>query len=411
MSISIPIGFHFGLWAAALLALVSLINVIAQHQLGNRSLSTPQKLAFIALILYWLIHVVSLFYGGDPAIGLQIIEKKAVLLIFALCFLLSDTSYIQKKHFRCFFYALLVSICGVFLYNLGVGISKLIDGKAMASMFSTRFDLRHHAYVSLYIDTALAFIYVELSSRWKNIQNLVKIALIVSVPLLILYLHMINSRAGILVMWLVAAICVIHMSFFKHSWKIATVIAIIFTGCTLGISNIIPRHVNRIVATIVNTKDKDVEPDHRVSITHSTLELALEKPIIGYGVNRYRNVIAQSYTNKGFNIGVKAQFNAHNQYLETILAVGVFGVIFMLAFFLIPLWQAWKNRRYFLPTFLIVTIFCVNLLFESMLERQMGLLFVGFFMSVAILAQGRALTEQSESASAGCLKQVAAQNE
>ena len=67
------------------------------------------------------------------------------------------------------------------------------------------------------------------------------------------------------------------------------------------------------------------------------------------------------------------------------LSVGVVGLLFLLAFLLVPIWQAWRGRRYLFPVLLLIAVFGFNLLFESMLERQMGLLFICFFVPVIVL--------------------------
>ena len=81
-----------------------------------------------------------------------------------------------------------------------------------------------------------------------------------------------------------------------------------------------------------------------------------------------------------------AGFNAHNQYMESLLAAGVAGLLALLLFLLMPLAIALRTRsqRCFVVA-LFSAIVMFNLLFESMLERQMGLLFVGWLFSVMVL--------------------------
>lgn len=401
MAAAMPIDFHCGLWAAALLGLTSIVKMVAQRHIGNRSLSRPLRVALGSVVVYWFLHVVSIAYGGDPSTGWRVVELKSVLMIFVLAFLLTDTGYLREDHFRWFFYALWVSMCGVFLYYVGMAVGGLIGGKSAASAFGVMFDPRHHAYTALYIDTALAFVYVELVSRWSVLKPWPRVLLIASVLCLITYVLMVNSRAGILVMWIVTAICVLHLSVFRRRWWQALLLATLFSGFTLGMEAVLPGHSNRIASTIENVasvagsdegddeEDMDDEdaitPDARISINKSAFALSLQRPLFGYGASRYRAALAERYEADGYEYGAKRVQNAHNQYLETVLSVGSFGLLLLLVFFLLPLWRAWKGRRYFLPALLMSTIVCINLLFESMLERQMGLLFIGYFMTLIVL--------------------------
>ena len=72
--------------------------------------------------------------------------------------------------------------------------------------------------------------------------------------------------------------------------------------------------------------------------------------------------------------------------METVLSIGVFGSLLFLAMLAWPVWQAWKRRSGALfLVLLVVSIIAFNLLFESMLERQMGLLFIGYALAVMTL--------------------------
>lgn len=64
---------------------------------------------------------------------------------------------------------------------------------------------------------------------------------------------------------------------------------------------------------------------------------------------------------------------AHNQFLDTWLATGVFGMLTLWVMLLLPMVIAWQRHQIF--PILINTILIVNLLVESMLERQMGVVF------------------------------------
>lgn len=385
MAAAMPIGFHCGLWAGALLALTSVVKMIAQRRVGNRSLSMPLMMALGAAVLYWLLHLISVSYGGDVAVGMRVVELKAVLLMFALSFLLTDTSYLREEHFRWIFYALWASVIAVFFYFVGLGIGRFIDSGNINSAVGYNFDTRHHAYTSLYIDTAIAFVYVELSSQWQRLKRWLRIALIVSVPLMMLYIMIVNSRAGILVMCMVAVICVVHLAFFKRKWKQAIIVALLFSGFTLAMSMYLPNHANRLVDTTENVSDDEGETDARIEITKSALSLAFERPITGYGAGSYRADLVEQFEIDGFSTGTSSGYNAHNQYVETVLAVGIIGLVLLMAFLLVPLWRAWRGHRYLLPALLLTGIVCANMLFESMLERQMGLLFIGYFVSLMAL--------------------------
>jgi O-antigen ligase len=77
------------------------------------------------------------------------------------------------------------------------------------------------------------------------------------------------------------------------------------------------------------------------------------------------------------------QYNPHNQFLQTGLEIGLFGLIVLLLF----IGQTWRlarrNKNYLL--LVVVASLVVNSLFESMLQRQSGIVFYAFWMCLLTL--------------------------
>ena len=119
---AMPISWHLGLWAAVLLAVVSLVKIFADLHDGKRALFNPtlngwMKAALGAAVAYVAIFAVSLLYSSNVDAGLNTLWHKAVLLIFPLCFLLTDTSWLKPVHVRIIFYALLVAVCFIVFHR------------------------------------------------------------------------------------------------------------------------------------------------------------------------------------------------------------------------------------------------------------------------------------------------------
>ena len=76
---------------------------------------------------------------------------------------------------------------------------------------------------------------------------------------------------------------------------------------------------------------------------------------------------------------IKHELNAHNQFNDTIIAVGILGLIILLSFYILPIYIWIKNRTFDIIFFSFLLIFVFNSLFESIFERQMGIMFFVFF--------------------------------
>ena len=92
LAFAIPIGFHQALWASGLLALSSLVAMVANRRVGNKALGGGLRWGLLLIAVYWLLLLVSMTYTTDVATGWEILTLKAVMLIYALSFLLADIS-------------------------------------------------------------------------------------------------------------------------------------------------------------------------------------------------------------------------------------------------------------------------------------------------------------------------------
>jgi len=76
---------------------------------------------------------------------------------------------------------------------------------------------------------------------------------------------------------------------------------------------------------------------------------------------------------------IKHELNAHNQFSDTIIAVGLIGLILLISFYLSPIYLWFKNKNFDIVFFSLLIIVAFNSLFESVFERQMGIMFFVFF--------------------------------
>lgn len=107
-----------------------------------------------------------------------------------------------------------------------------------------------------------------------------------------------------------------------------------------------------------------------------------KSPIIGYGAGDTQDMLIEAYKTLDYNHGVKKKQNCHNQYLQILMTAGIIGLLVFLAWLLLSFRSAWLAQNYLFCIF--VAIFALNILTESMLERQQGTYFVAFFGSLLL---------------------------
>lgn len=71
--------------------------------------------------------------------------------------------------------------------------------------------------------------------------------------------------------------------------------------------------------------------------------------------------------------------NSHNQYFETIISLGVIGLVLLLGYFIVPIFIMIKNKRFSIIYLIFILIISFNAFFEAIFERQCGIIFFNFF--------------------------------
>ncbi len=383
MAASMPIAWRLGLLAALLLAGASFVKLVAERRVPNSALDRPLCWAMVLVLVYLLACFVSVFYSSDTQMAWNVMSRKVVLMIFPLCFLLTDTRYLTATRMRNLGYALLFSMVGVFLFFVGKALINISNGATWDQVTNMGFDPRHHAYTSLYAVTALLFVYNELRLHWGELRGGLRGWMIASTAMIILYMMLVNSRAGILTLCFAAVCCLLHLALHHRRVKAALIAAVLVAAEIVGAS-FLPGHTNRFDSTVVDVTR--VDADTRIQIYVSSTHAAQRHLFFGNGVGDYRDDLRQVYCEDEFLDGVTHNLNAHNQYFETLLSVGLVGLVIMMVYLLMPLCIAWRRRhRCLIEVAVLTAIVLANLLFESMLERQMGLLFIGYIYTIMVL--------------------------
>jgi len=119
----------------------------------------------------------------------------------------------------------------------------------------------------------------------------------------------------------------------------------------------------------------------RLLIWRSAFDLAAENPF-GVGTGDVNIELSKKYHQNGYSGIESKQLNAHNQFLQTSAAIGVFGMLLLILIMLIPFVQSFISGDFVFSGFLLITF--SNALVEGILEAQAGVIFFAFFYSLLL---------------------------
>ena len=123
----------------------------------------------------------------------------------------------------------------------------------------------------------------------------------------------------------------------------------------------------------------------RILIWDASFQLIKEAPLLGYGIGDAEDALIEKYKELNYIQNYINQYNAHNQFLQTFLQIGVVGFGVLSSIFIILAINMRRSRNEF-SVFLILLI---SLFFESMLVRFNGIVF--FSIIIPLLLKKRSI--------------------
>jgi O-antigen ligase len=115
----------------------------------------------------------------------------------------------------------------------------------------------------------------------------------------------------------------------------------------------------------------------RIALWTTALEIIKKNFLIGVGTGDVKDNLLDTYRKNGIFYAFDHKLNAHNQYLQTSIALGLAGFLVLVAILLFPALRALQRHQDIYLVFLF--IFSIAILSESMLEIQAGVVFYAFF--------------------------------
>lgn len=344
--------------------------------------------------LLFILYLISLLYSDNLDEGKIKVSIKLPLLILPILmsiFLSERTPKIRFKFLQNIVYLFALST-GYFLilavYRSVVNGSIYYTHPESGEVLSTFFTyvglsewVIHPAYLSLWAGTAflLSVFYV-----YKNPEKILNWVVLFSLFILIL---LSQSRMNILSLIVVLACISVVVVFRKYSLKKSIIIIAtmsILTGIT--VSALPDRFKGRFKDFTTLEYNIEAESFHdgfngitiRLAEWKCALQEIEKRPFFGSGVGDARFHLEESYKRNKFVYGYREKFNAHNQFIETTLAIGLVGLMVLLAIFFYAFYTAYKYKLWHVAAVTAYIFLCF--LSESYLERQWGVVFIGFMM-------------------------------
>ncbi|NTW34223.1 MAG: oligosaccharide repeat unit polymerase [Bacteroidetes bacterium] len=339
---------------------------------------------FLFLISLYFLYLIGLLCTSNIEVGLFDIQVKVCL--FAIPFILSSIS--KKIVLKPVIFVFIAGCLLSFILSIGVALYQYIHTGSTIVFYYTKLSLIHHpSYLAMYIDFAIAcLIWFEFDRKNTSLFYSKYITFLL-IFIFSIFVGLLSSKMGIIILVLIFLFTIIL--FVSKYHKIKTGFALLAL-CFLFFSTLIffnPEIYGRFDTARKSLLGQYTDPVdgtyNRKQVWKAGISIIMENSIIGVGTGDSKDELLKEFQKNNLKDAYEKKLNAHDQFIQTFISIGILGFIIILALFIIPFILAWKKKQWLFMIFLIIVF--VNFLVESMLETQAGVVFYAFFNTLLFL--------------------------
>jgi O-antigen ligase len=340
---------------------------------------------FVGTPILYLIYVASISYSYNMNTALRELEKGIGLLLLPIIF--TSSKKLLRGEINIILWSFIIS-------NLSLGV--ICISYATFQFFNSHVNVFYnHELVGLFDSHATYYsmylLFCMMSLGYLNNRKAIpwrpKIIIGVISIFFIILIYLLGARS-IVILFSIASIIVI-VNYTIKSKNIGR-------GVTLGVCFFLLVFV--IISNNSNLKERIVqlkEYKYELSENHiegyngltmrlaqweSSISIILNDPILGVGIGDVQDELQKVYKKNYLKYSYLEQFNAHNEYIQTILGLGLVGLFIFLASLMISAYRAFRERELLYLGFIGLFAYCC--ITESMLHMQKGVVFYTFFNSL-----------------------------
>ena len=339
------------------------------------------KKSTIWIFSFFLMHLVGLSSSKNIDFGWMDIGMKSTFFIFPLLFTLFPFKVNWNIFTNIFISGALVSVIVSFLIAT-YKFYKTSDVSGFYGEFLNPFI--HRGYWAVYL---LVAYFLTLNLRINSFVNETLRGL--SILLLVSGIILSGSKIAIVLLLVVSLITILKKLYYAKKW-IMILLFFMIAGLFLWMApsftpQFLKEKFKKTTHTTINPQGFEREhtmesTEARILMWETSLELIKENPIWGVGTGDIKDELKKRNLEKKYQGVARKNFNSHNQYLNTQLALGIFGTIFLLGMFIIPF--IFTNGVWSFEKRMIIFILLCAMLTESFLETQAGIIPVAFLLSL-----------------------------
>ena len=368
---------------------IFLIGVLSFSRLQFRKKITLlyREPSFLIFAFYTFMSVMGLILTENLANGIKVLERNASFLLLPL-FIIGNKDLISKDIFKSIlnvFSCIIILISILSILNCYVITSGAINVEMFYRDNFLQFTKMQPMYFALYISLAGIYAWYSVIEYLGNKKWLLSIAMFVVVGFALMVNILLATRMTIIA--LIIALFIITI--FKTKKIMLGVAFIIICGLCAFIviknSPILYDRYYEISATKFSPPLGIYYNSVNLRVAHwkCSLELSKENFWFGVGIGDVQDQLNVCYRSKNWSpILYENNYNCHCQYFQTLLGMGILGLISLITLLLYPIVISYKIKDFISIGFFVLII--ISAFTESLFSSQKAIVFFSFFAALFV---------------------------
>ena len=381
----IPIAQHI---LPPVIILMTLNWLIDGRYIKNFPLIFKEKhrLLTFGLALLYVYYLIGILWSENYDYGWFDLEVKFSLFLFPLIFATTDKSSLNSKYRQNVLWAFVIScLTGMLILCINAFYRYSLYHIRDVFFYGGFCDSFHASYLAMYLVFATSIVAWFLMDKSVVFSSLLRYLLFGLILFFLVMVFLLNSRAGILGLFLLIILVTLFLAFSRKKWSQSILFFIAGSSILFITYQLFPSAAEHFSNTsiVVDPRNKKVSVHQnesnslRILSWKASLQVILENPLVGVGTGDVKDALMEQYKKNGSTIPLHLKLNAHNQYLQTFATLGILGLFLLLLLLFQSAILSFRYKDYLYFAFLVLVAF--NLLVESMLEQQAGVIFFAFF--------------------------------
>lgn len=339
---------------------------------------------------FYIFHLIGMIHTEHIDLGITDLTEKLSLLIFPLFFATAKPIDFKFRRWALIAFTIGCSISVLFSF-INAEIAYLETGNIGEFYMSNFSPLFHPSYMAMFINLSVAILLTAITTfKFSRLQYAL---MWIAILLLSLSLVFPTSKMGFIVFGLLILFFLVKWATQKALFKLNSALILVVWLSTLAFIIYNPVAQNRIDSAVEFVgsegqpqKSEQIESNAaRMYAWEATID-EIKKHPLGVGTGDINIVLEDHFRESGLKELAEKELNPHNQYLQSAMAIGIPAMLWLVFSLVYPFGKIVKTRDW-LYAFFLISI-ALNLMVESVLEKQTGIIFYAFFNCLFFFSSG-----------------------